>query len=86
VDFCHLITSIVGHDSEAAATESARLPTSDRSHRANHALPFDPAGVSLIVEMAEATLNEAKAQPLPRHLLAKRIRGMHNDALLPALD
>jgi hypothetical protein len=40
-----------------------------------HALPFDPAAVSLIAEMAEAILNEAKAQPLPRHLLAKRITG-----------
>ena len=51
-----------------------------------HALPFDPAALSLIAEMAEATLNEATAQPLPRHLLAKRIRGMHDGALLPTLD
>jgi transposase-like protein len=36
--------------------------------------------------MTETTLNEAKAQPLPRHLLAKRIRGMHDGALLPTLD
>jgi hypothetical protein len=51
-----------------------------------HALPFDTAALSLIAEMTETTLNEAKAQPLPRHLLAKRIRDMHDGALLPTLD
>jgi len=54
-----------------------------------HDIAFDPAAVSLTADIAEATLNEAKALPLSRHLLARRIRGilrLRDGALLPTLD
>ena len=54
-----------------------------------HALPFDPAAVLLTADIFEATLNEAKAQPLSRHLLAKLVRevlGLRDGVLLPTLD
>jgi hypothetical protein len=54
-----------------------------------HVLPFDPATVALTADGTEATLNEAKALPLSRHLLAKLVRDilkLSEGALLPTLD
>jgi hypothetical protein len=54
-----------------------------------HVLPFDPAAVALTDDVTDATLNEAKALPLSRQLLAKLVRdilGLRDGALLPTLD
>ena len=54
-----------------------------------HDISFDPAAVALTADITDATLNEAKALPLSRHLLAKLMRdilGLRDRALLPTLD
>jgi hypothetical protein len=53
-----------------------------------HDISF-PAAVALTADITEATLNEAKALQLSRHLLAKLVRDilrLRDGALLPTLD